>query len=223
MRGTDRATGFTLIELMITLIVAALLLVWGVPSFQRFINRTTLTSETNNWVAVLNYARNEAITRGQRVTVCRTVTPDACNGTANCTCGVSQSGSASGIPNYHSGYLIFTSAGNAQPINFIAASNQLLRTGRAESQKVTIRGNGEGDNAFSFMPNGTLDPNDVNGAGLTARHVICLVSSAADLSAAQNASNSVGRVVVISQTGRSRVDQIGSSNCAGNVADGLSE
>lgn len=223
MRGTDKATGFTLIELMITLIVAALLLVWGVPSFQRFINRTTLTSETNNWVAVLNYARNEAITRGQRVTVCRTVTPDACNGTANCSCGVSQSGAAAGIPNYHSGYLIFTSTGNAQPINFLAASNQLLRTGRAESEKVTIRGNGEGNNAFSFMPNGTLDPNDVTGTGLTARHVICLASSKADLSAAQNASNSPARVVIISQTGRPRVTSFGSSNCAGNVADGLSQ
>ena len=222
MRGTDKATGFTLIELMITLIVAALLLVWGVPSFQRFVNRTTLTSETNNWVAVLNYARNEAITRGQRVSVCRTVTPDACNGTADCTCGVSQSGAASGIPNYHSGYLIFTSTGNAQPINFIAASNQLLRTGRAESEKVTIRGNGEGNNAFSFMPNGTLDPNDVAG-GVTARHVICLASSKADLSAAQNASNSPARVVVISQTGRSRVTGLGPSNCAGTVADGLAQ
>lgn len=224
MRGIDKAGGFTLIELMITLIVASLLLVWGVPNFQRFINRTTLSSETNNWVAVLNYARNEAITRGQRVTVCRSVAPDACDGSADCKCGVSQSGAASGIPNYHSGYLVFTSTGNSQPINFLSASNQLLRTGRAESKKVTIRGNGEGDNAFSFMPNGTLDPNDVTGAGLTARHVICLASSQADLSAAQNASNSdTTRVVVISQTGRSRVTQMGPTNCAGTVADALAQ
>lgn len=219
MRLANKAPGFTLIELMITLVVAALLLAWAVPNFQRFINRTTLTSETNNWVGVLNYARNEAITRGQRVTVCRSQNPDACDGSSDCDCGVTE---APGSPaNYHTGYLIFTSNGNAQPLNFLQASNQLLRTGRAESQKVTIRGNGEGNNAFSFMPNGTLDPNDVTGGGLTARHVICLASSSADLSASQNAQDSPARVVIISQTGRPRVTELGPTDCSGDEADAL--
>lgn len=218
MRLANKMPGFTLIELMITLVVAALLMVWAVPSFERFIDRTTLTSETNNWVGVLNYARNEAITRGQRVTVCRSQNPDACDGSADCSCGVTEAPGSP--PNYNTGYLIFTSAGNAQPLNYIAASNQLLRTGRAESQKVTIRGNGQGDNAFSFMPNGTLDPNDV-AAGVTARHVICIASSPADLSAAQNAEDAAARVVVISETGRPRVAELASSDCSGDEADAL--
>lgn len=219
MRRINKPTGFTLIELMITLVVAAILLAWAVPSFQRFMERTTLTSETNNWVGVLNLARSEAITRGARVTVCRSQNPNACQGDADCDCGVTEdSGSP---PNYHTGYLIFTSTGNSQPINFLSASNELIRTGRTETDRVTIRGNGQADNAFSFMPDGTLDPNDLAGGGLTARHVICLTDSQADLDAAQNSENSEARVVVVSQTGRPRVDEFGPSNCAGTVANGV--
>lgn len=218
MRRIHKTTGFTLIELMVTLVVAAILLAWGIPSFQRFMERTTLTSETNNWVAVLNFARSEAITRGERVTVCRSQNPDACQGDANCNCGVTEeSGSP---PNYHTGYLIFTSTGNGTPINFLSATNELLRTGSTQTDRVTIRGNGFSDNAFSFMPDGTLDPNDVDTAtGRTARHVICATDAQADLDAGQNSADSEARVVVISETGRPRVDQIGPSNCAGTVAD----
>ncbi|MGA8260299.1 MAG: GspH/FimT family pseudopilin [Arenicellales bacterium] len=216
--------GFTLIELMITLVVAALLLTWAVPSFERFIRRTDLTSATNDWVGVLNYARNEAITRGKRVTICRSVNPNACNGSTNCLCGTSQPAPANGVPNYHSGYLIFTSASNSLPLNFVAASDRLLRTGKAESNRVTIRGNAQANNAFSFMPDGTLDPNNVAGPA-TARQVICLADSPADLSASQNAKASDvsdTRAVIISAIGHSRISKLsGSSTCAGNAADSL--
>lgn len=219
MRKITQASGFTLIELMITLVVAGILLAWAVPSFTRFLEQTTLTSETNNWVGVINFARSEAITRGERVTVCRTVTPNACDGSSDCDCGVSQSGGASGNPNYHGGYLVFTSTGNSQPINFLAASNQLLRTGQTQGDRVTIRGNGQADNAFSFMPDGTLDPNDVAGDGTTARQVVCIADSSADLGSSSNSANSVGRYVAIEVTGRPRVDELTASDCSGDEAD----
>lgn len=222
MRIMNKRSGFTLVELLITLVVAAILLAWGVPSFNRFLERTTLTSETNTWVGVINHARNEAITRGERVTVCRSLNPDACQGDANCNCGVTEAPGSP--PNYHSGYLIFTSTGNPQAINFRPGlGNELIRTGRTQTDRVTIRGNGQGNNAFSFMPNGTLDPLDVNGAGLTARHVICTTGDSGDLSAAQNSEASPARVVVISQTGRPRVDQLGPTTCSGTAADALAE
>jgi len=226
MRRLRTDSGFTLIELMITLVVAAVLLAWAVPSFQRFVERTTLTSATNSWVGTINLARNEAVTRGQRVTVCRTQSPNACQGDSDCDCGVTEDGGSP--PNYHSGYLIFTSEGNSQPLNFrpntTAPTNEpdvLIRTGRTQSDRVTIRGNGQGNNAFSFMPDGTLDPNDVNPD--TARHVICIADDPDDLDAAQNSASSTGRAVVISQTGRPRVAELASTDCAGTAADSLSD
>lgn len=216
--------GFTLIELIIALLVAALLLAWGVPSFQRFMENTTLTSETNNWVGVVNHARSEAVTRGERVTICRTIRANACDGSSNCDCGVDQPGSESGRPNYHRGYLIFTSTGNPQSINFVPGNdNELIATGRTQSDKITIRGNGQANNAFSFMPDGTLDPNDVTAGGVTARHVVCITNEPSDLQSSQNTDNTPGRAVVISQTGRPRVAELGTSNCAGTAADGLAE
>lgn len=218
--------GFTLIELMITLMVAALLLAWGVPTFQNFINRTTLTSETNNWVGVINFARNEAITRGERVTVCRREDPELCDGTSNCQCGVGYSGGSS-PPNYHSGYLIFTSTGNSGTLNFVAANNELIRTGRAQSDKVTIQGNGQANNAFSFMPNGMLAEDDQGPP--TARHIICVVANTADVSGTAESTTTVpGRAVIISGTGRPRVAEfeVGGdcydSNGSNSAADGSS-
>ena len=208
--------GFTLIELAITLVVAAILIVWAVPGMQAFINRTTLTSSTNDWVGVINFARSEAIKRGQRVTICRRPASLGCDGNSACQCGVSIPGDT-GVANYHLGYLIFTSQGNAQPINFNpGAGNVLLRTGNAMSAKVRAQGNGFGNNAFSFMSDGTLDPNDIGGG--TASHVLCAKSEANDDSTAESTASVPGKLVTNAPSGRPRVVDI----AAGASCDGTS-
>jgi type IV fimbrial biogenesis protein FimT len=202
MESGKKSSGFTLLELMVTLFVVAILVVWAAPNFRRLMDQTALTSETNSWVGVLNYARSEAITRGQKVTVCRRVNPGSCDGSANCDCGVTQSGSSS-PPNYHTGYMIFTSTGNSQPLNFRPGSgNVLLRTGQAHSDKITIQGNGQANNAFSFMPTGVLADEDAS--GFSARHILCVTEAGND-SSASSTEQIPGRVVVISDTGRPRV------------------
>ena len=72
--------GFTLIELMVTLAVAAILLAIAVPNFITFIQNNRLTSQGNDLVTALNYARSEAIKRGVRVTVCSRSSDTACVG-----------------------------------------------------------------------------------------------------------------------------------------------
>jgi len=61
--------GFTLIELMITLIIAAILLSVAAPAYQSFIGSTALTTATNDLVAALNMARSEALKRDGAVTL----------------------------------------------------------------------------------------------------------------------------------------------------------
>src|ERR1043165_1245229 len=68
--NTVRHRGFTLIELMLGITVLAILLGIGVPSFNEMIRNNRLVEQSNELVAVLNYARSESLTRGIRVSAC---------------------------------------------------------------------------------------------------------------------------------------------------------
>jgi type IV fimbrial biogenesis protein FimT len=62
--------GFTLIELMVTISVMAILLMIAVPSFQDATLGSKLGSYANNLVAGAHLARSEAIKRNRAVTLC---------------------------------------------------------------------------------------------------------------------------------------------------------
>lgn len=57
------AKGFTLIELMVTLAVLAILAAVGIPSFQRLAAENRVSSQANSTQAALQFARSEALKR----------------------------------------------------------------------------------------------------------------------------------------------------------------
>ncbi len=65
-----RERGFTLIELMTILAVAAVLFTVATPALQLFVNNSRQTSAVNDFVSSLHIARNTAITTNARVTMC---------------------------------------------------------------------------------------------------------------------------------------------------------
>ena len=73
-------SGFTVLELMVTVGVASILLAIAVPSFNQLIATNRLTAQANEVVAALNFARSEAIKRNTSVSFCRVepASPNAC-------------------------------------------------------------------------------------------------------------------------------------------------
>lgn len=72
-----RASGFTLIELMVAVSIFAILLAVAVPSYRTFILNNRRAAAANEFIATLNFARTTAVTMRVPVSVCRTTTPGA--------------------------------------------------------------------------------------------------------------------------------------------------
>ena len=84
-----RARGFTLVELMITIAVAAVLLMIAVPSFRNITNSNRLTTAANTMVNALNTARMEAIKRNASTQFCSDSATNNTSDTLGSACGTS--------------------------------------------------------------------------------------------------------------------------------------
>lgn len=76
----NKEQGFSLVELIVTMIVLALLAGVAVPSFINTIQNTRATSLANSFVTTLNYARSEAIKRNRQINLCPGTNASTCNG-----------------------------------------------------------------------------------------------------------------------------------------------
>jgi type IV fimbrial biogenesis protein FimT len=77
-----KSAGFTLIELMFVIVLAAILLSLGLPSFRDFVRSSRMTAVANDMVADYNLARSEAVKRRVPVTLCQSPDGETCEDTA---------------------------------------------------------------------------------------------------------------------------------------------
>jgi len=118
------STGFTLLELMITVAVLAVLLGLGVPALTQFIRDNRLTAQTNALVGSLNLARAEAAKRGLPVAVCAATNaqPAACAG--------------EDASDWANGWLVFTD--RIGDIGSFDVGDELLQVAPAVGQGLTL-------------------------------------------------------------------------------------
>jgi type IV fimbrial biogenesis protein FimT len=81
---TQRASGFTLIEMMFTIAIGLILVGIGVPSYNNLIRSNRITASVNEVITGFQLARSEAAKRGVPVTLCPTNDLPSSGNNVNC-------------------------------------------------------------------------------------------------------------------------------------------
>lgn len=123
--------GFTLVELMITLAVAAILLTVAVPGFRDIIQNNRVTTQTNELVTALQLARSEGIKRGMTVSLCSSTNGAGCGG------------------GWQQGWIVFTDANANGAVD--AGTDQVLRVWEALSGGTNVVAAAAGGGALTNL------------------------------------------------------------------------
>ena len=144
-RNTHTDNGFTLVELITTLAIGALLMTVAVPSFSTMFANNRITQQVNEYVFAINYGRSEAAKLNQMVVLCGSEDPTA----ASPVCG----GAPSANP---PGWLLFATA-DSNDITFNAADSNftLLRVGTEDKTGIRIRPSAELNDGLEINSNGS--------------------------------------------------------------------
>ena len=78
MKSTIDGQGFTIIELMVTVALVAILAAIAVPSYTALMTNNRMAGEINDLVGSLHFARSEAIKRGLDVLACKSADGATC-------------------------------------------------------------------------------------------------------------------------------------------------
>ncbi len=95
-----RAAGFTMMELLVTMTIAAILMAVGMPSYRYVTNSNRIAGEINGLLGDMQFARAEAIKEGRTVTVC-----------------VSQNGTSCADAGWNSGWIVFSDPTNVGTVD----------------------------------------------------------------------------------------------------------
>lgn len=169
-----RDRGFTLIELMLVVAIAAVLMGFGVPSVTGILNSNRLTSASNALLSSLRLARSEAFKRNGRVIVCKSADGDTCT-------------SAGG---WEQGWIVFHDANHNGEHD---GDEVVIERGNPLAGSLRLTGNSSVGKYVSFVATGTAR---MTGGGFQAGTVTVCNQSAEGGEARQIVLNAVGRARV---------------------------
>ena len=134
----DKQHGFSLIEVIVTMGIAAIVLSVGVPSFQSFIQNNRQTTSVNELATALRLARGTAVSLQVRIVVCKS------NDGANCM--------TSG--NWAQGWMVFADTNSNDTHD---GGEDILRVHGAIHSNISFTGNTHVMDQVAFKPQGMLD------------------------------------------------------------------
>jgi type IV fimbrial biogenesis protein FimT len=174
-RQRQRQRGVTIVELAVTLTIAAILASLAAPSMQDFIRNGRLTSTSNDLLRAFQVARTEAIKRQQNVVVCATSNPSSTSATCNAS-------------TFRSGWIVFQDANNNQDHD---STEAIFMNHEAPDSTLTINGN----NLAGYNGSG--------GPGFIAATASITVCDSRGVTAI--GTNSTARALILEMTGRVHV------------------
>lgn len=133
--------GFTLVELLVTLAVAAIVLIVGVPGYQNLTANQHSVASINELVTAMNLARSHALKTGKHVTVCRSNNGSTCN---------EETG------NWNEGWIVFVNKSQAGT-GVRDEDEELLRAFEPLHGNVSLIPYGSFDHFVAFRPTGDTD------------------------------------------------------------------
>ena len=137
-------SGFSLIELMITVAVVGIMAAVAVPSLTSMITTNRIKTDRDNLIKSVQYARSEAIGSGFSVSVCPSLDPTAI------------SPSCSSSVEWSTGWIVFTDTS----LSVLSTVSRVLRRHEvSSSHTITFNATGAGgtDKFFRFNPDGMMD------------------------------------------------------------------
>jgi type IV fimbrial biogenesis protein FimT len=179
-----RCAGLTLVELIVALSVLVILVSLAVPSFQRQIAGSRLTSAANDLHAALTRARSEAIRTGSRATVCKSTSGTACSTVSSV--------------DWNSGWIVFNDPTRTGSDAAVDTGETILARSTSITGHVRIVGSGDTAQYVSFGADGRTKL--MAGTPQSGRIRVCSTSAALD-------NDSRARDVCVSSTGRVVVTQ----------------
>src|SRR5690242_1408346 len=187
-----RHRGFSLVELMITVLVVAILTAIAWPHFRDFMHRNAATAQANQVLAALQYARNEAVSRRYPTALCGSTSGTACTPSDT---------------KFEGGWLIWRDSTLSGTPSYSATKDELLRVADAQNG-VSIRSfGGTSAGVIAFDQRGAV----IGAGGGTTNVVICAKNSSSD-PLGTNSERAPGKYVRVDASGRITVQNLAATD-----------